>query len=69
MTFSNFLNRNSFLVALSDFLHSTQQDLNLRTTLGGGYARSLKRTTNSTLACVKSANKSAIIYSAYLNYT
>jgi putative salt-induced outer membrane protein YdiY len=49
-TFSKFLNRNSFLAALSDFLHSSQQDLNLRTTLGGGYGRYLKRTTNSNLA-------------------
>ena len=34
-----FLNRNSFLFGLSDFLHSSQQDLVLRTTLGGGYGR------------------------------
>ena len=49
-TFFKFLNRNSFLAALSDFLHSSQQDLDLRTTLGGGYGRFLKRTTNSNLA-------------------
>jgi putative salt-induced outer membrane protein YdiY len=49
-TFYKFLNRNSFLAALSDFLHSSQQDLNLRTTLGGGYGRYLKRSTNSNLA-------------------
>lgn len=49
-TFAKFLNRNSFLVALSDFLHSSQQDLTLRTTLGGGYGRFLKRTTNSNLS-------------------
>jgi putative salt-induced outer membrane protein YdiY len=49
-TFTKFLNRNSFVAALSDFLHSSQQDLNLRTTLGGGYGRYLKRTTNSNLA-------------------
>jgi putative salt-induced outer membrane protein YdiY len=49
-TFSRFLNRNSYLIALSDFLHSSQQDLNLRTTLGGGYGRYWKRTTNSNLA-------------------
>jgi len=49
-TFSKFLNRNSFLAGLSDFLHSSQQDLNLRTTLGGGYGRFLKRTTNSNFA-------------------
>ena len=50
VTFSKFLSRNSFLAGLSDFLHSTQQDLNLRTTLGGGYGRFLKRTTNSNFA-------------------
>jgi len=49
-TFTKFLSRNSFLAGLSDFLHSSQQDLNLRTTLGGGYGRFLKRTTDSNLA-------------------
>jgi Protein of unknown function, DUF481 len=49
-TFAKFLNRNSYLLALSDFLHSSQQDLTLRTTLGGGYGRYLKRTTNSNLS-------------------
>jgi putative salt-induced outer membrane protein YdiY len=49
-TFSKFLNRNSFLAGLMDFLHSGQQDLDLRTTLGGSYGRYLKRTTNSNLA-------------------
>jgi hypothetical protein len=33
------LSQNSFLLALSDFLHSSQQQLNLRTTLGGGFGR------------------------------
>ena len=47
---AKFLNRNSFVVALSDFLHSSQQDLTLRTTLGSGYGRYLIRTTNSNLA-------------------
>jgi len=49
-TFTRFLNRNSFVSALSDFLHSSEQDLNLRTTLGGGYGRYFIRTTNSNLA-------------------
>lgn len=48
-TFTKFLNRNSFVAALSDFLHSSEQDLNLRATLGGGYGRYLNRTTNSSL--------------------
>ncbi len=49
-TFAKFLGRNSFVASLTDFLHSSRQDLNLRTTLGGGYGRYLKRTTNSNLA-------------------
>jgi putative salt-induced outer membrane protein YdiY len=51
-TFTRFLNRNSFLAGLSDFLHSSQQDLDLRTTLGGGYGRYLKRTTSSNVAWI-----------------
>jgi putative salt-induced outer membrane protein YdiY len=47
---TRFLNRNSFVMALSDFLHSSRQDLTLRTTLGGGYGRYLKRTTVSNLS-------------------
>jgi putative salt-induced outer membrane protein YdiY len=45
-----FLNRNSFLMGIGDFLHSSQQDLSLRTTLGGGYGRYLIRTNHNTLA-------------------
>jgi putative salt-induced outer membrane protein YdiY len=48
--FSKFLSRNSFAQVLSGFLHSSQQDLTLRTTLGGAYGRYLKRTTNSSFA-------------------
>jgi len=47
-----FLNRNSFVLGLSDFLHSSQQDLQLRTTLGGGYGRYLKRTNQNELRWV-----------------
>jgi len=50
VTTAKFLNRNSFIGTLSDFLHSSQQDLKLRTTLGGGYGRYFKRTTNTNLA-------------------
>jgi hypothetical protein len=39
-----FLNGNSSIVALSDFLHSSQQDLNLRVTVGGGYGHYWVRT-------------------------
>jgi putative salt-induced outer membrane protein YdiY len=49
-TYAKFLTRNSFVGVVSDFLHSSQQDLRLRTILGGGYGRYLKRTTNSSLA-------------------
>ncbi len=45
-----FLNRNSFLMGIGDFLHSSQQDLSLRTTFGGGYGRYLIRTNHNTLA-------------------
>jgi putative salt-induced outer membrane protein YdiY len=45
-----YLNRNSFLVGLGDFLHSSQQDLDLRSTLGGGYGRYLIRNNLNTLA-------------------
>jgi putative salt-induced outer membrane protein YdiY len=48
--FSKFLNRNSFVQVLSGFLHSSQQDLTLRTTLGGAYGRYLKRTTHNSLS-------------------
>jgi hypothetical protein len=49
-TFAKYLNRNSYVLALSDFLHSNRQDLTLRTTLGAAYGRYLKRTTNSNLS-------------------
>jgi putative salt-induced outer membrane protein YdiY len=49
-TFTKFLNRDSFLNSISDVLHSSQQDLTQRTTLGGGYGRYLIHTTNSNLS-------------------
>jgi putative salt-induced outer membrane protein YdiY len=49
-TFSKFLSRNSYILALSDFLHSSQQDLTLRTTFGGAYGRYVNRTTTSNLS-------------------
>jgi putative salt-induced outer membrane protein YdiY len=39
-----FLGRNAYVGGLLDFLHSSQQDLDLRTTVGGGYGRFFKRT-------------------------
>ncbi len=45
-----FLSRSSFLMGIGDFLHSSQQDLTLRTTLGGGYGRYIIRTNHDTLA-------------------
>lgn len=44
-----FLNRSSFLMGIGDFLHSSQQDLSLRTTLGGGYGRYVIRSNHNTL--------------------
>lgn len=34
-----FITRNSVVIGLTDFLHSSQQDLELRSTLGGGYGK------------------------------
>jgi putative salt-induced outer membrane protein YdiY len=51
-TAARYLDRNSFVLGLSDFLHSSQQDLKLRTTLGAGYGRYLLRSANSHLAWV-----------------
>ncbi|MGA8036984.1 MAG: DUF481 domain-containing protein [Candidatus Acidiferrales bacterium] len=42
-----FMGRNVYIGGLLDFLHSSQQDLDLRTTVGGGYGRYLKRTGTS----------------------
>ena len=44
-----FMSRNSFIAGLADFLHSSQQNLALRTTLGGGYGRFFLRTNHNTL--------------------
>jgi Protein of unknown function, DUF481 len=41
---SSSITRNSSLIGLVDFLHSSQQQLNLRTTLGGGFGRYWTRT-------------------------
>jgi putative salt-induced outer membrane protein YdiY len=46
---ARFLSRNSFLIGIVDFLHSSQQDLDLRTTIGGGYGRYWIRTANTNL--------------------
>jgi hypothetical protein len=39
VSYARYLNRNSFLLGLADFLHNSEQNLSLRTTLGGGYGR------------------------------
>ena len=44
-----FLSRNTFLMSLIDFLHSSQQDLDLRTTAGTGYGRYWVRTNRTFL--------------------
>jgi putative salt-induced outer membrane protein YdiY len=50
-----YLSRNSFLMGLGDFLHSSQQDLDLRSTLGGGYGRYWIRTNQNQLLWVAGA--------------
>ncbi|MGA8270726.1 MAG: DUF481 domain-containing protein, partial [Candidatus Sulfotelmatobacter sp.] len=50
-----FMSRNSFIAGLGDFLHSSQQDLNLRTTLGGGYGRYWVRTDHNSLVWLAGA--------------
>jgi putative salt-induced outer membrane protein YdiY len=62
-----FLNRNSFVLGLGDFLHSSQQDLSLRTTLGGGYGRYIKRSNQNLLRWLLGADYSKGNYQAGLN--
>jgi len=50
-----FVSRKSFLAGLGDFLHSSQQDLDLRTTLGGGYGRYLIHTNENVLSWLAGA--------------
>jgi Protein of unknown function, DUF481 len=50
-----FLSRNSFLMFLGDFLHSSQQDLNLRATLGGGYGKYIARTNHNEMVWLAGA--------------
>lgn len=50
-----FLSRNSFLLGLGDFLHSSQQDLALRTTLGGGYGHYLVHSNRNVVALIAGA--------------
>jgi putative salt-induced outer membrane protein YdiY len=47
--YEHYLNRNSFVLGISDFLHSSQQELNLRTTFGAAYGRYVKRTNEHSL--------------------
>jgi putative salt-induced outer membrane protein YdiY len=46
---SRFLSHNSYLGLYNDYLHSSQQDLDLRITLGGGYGRYWIRTNTTSL--------------------
>jgi putative salt-induced outer membrane protein YdiY len=62
-----FLNRNSFMLGLGDFLHSSQQDLSLRTTLGGAYGRYLKRSNQNSLRWLVGADYTKGNYRAGLN--
>jgi putative salt-induced outer membrane protein YdiY len=62
-----FLNRNSYLIGLSDFLHSSQQDLVLRTTLGGAYGRYLIRDNHSSLRWLVGADYTRAGYQSGIN--
>jgi len=61
-----FLNRNSFVLGLADFLHSSQQDLDLRTTVGGGYGRYLVRTNQNELRWLVGADYTQASYQSGL---
>jgi putative salt-induced outer membrane protein YdiY/sRNA-binding regulator protein Hfq len=50
-----FLSRNSYLGGVNEYLHSSQQDLNLRITAGGGYGRYLIRTNTTNLRWIGGA--------------
>ena len=49
------LNEKWFSAGLADFLHSDQQELSLRSTLGGGLGRKLFQTENTLLAAIGGA--------------
>ena len=55
ITVGRFLNRNSYLGGLNDYLHSSQQALNLRITAGGGYGRYWVRTNTTSLRWIGGA--------------
>lgn len=47
-----FLSRNNLAVGLANFLHSSQQSLDLRTTVGGGYGRYFINSNRSQLGAI-----------------
>jgi putative salt-induced outer membrane protein YdiY len=61
-----FLSRNSYLIGLSDFLHSSQQDLVLRTTLGGAYGRYFFRNNQNYLRWLAGADFTQASYQSGL---
>ncbi len=61
-----FLSRNSYVLGLGDFLHSSQQDLSLRTTLGGGYGRYIKRSNRNLLRWLVGADYTKAAYQSGL---
>jgi len=55
LTGSRFLNHNSYIGLYNDYLHSNQQDLDLRITVGGGYGRYWIRTNTTGLRWILGA--------------
>jgi putative salt-induced outer membrane protein YdiY len=52
---ARFLSHNSYLGLVNDYLHSNQQDLDLRMTLGGGYGRYWIRTNTASFRWIAGA--------------
>jgi putative salt-induced outer membrane protein YdiY/sRNA-binding regulator protein Hfq len=55
LTVARFLSHNSYLGLLNEYLHSSEQDLSLRSTLGGGYGRYWIRTNNTSFRWIAGA--------------
>ena len=61
-----YFGHNSYVLGLSDFLHSSQQNLSLRTTFGGGYGRYVIRNNRTELRWLIGADFTQANYQAGL---